>query len=135
MLARLLPVLLLTSATCVSQTVFRVRDPNASFIDVAARRTGLASAKTPRLRSALSEVPACAISPAPASPPRGQGIPPHYLHDSHGPVSPAEHTASQPYESLQRVASCAAERYLVTGDSSVAQDLVKMRSQTALPAA
>jgi poly(beta-D-mannuronate) lyase len=104
-----------------AQSRLIVRDPNASFLNIPARRDALAESITnPRLQQAIAQVKSCSASPIPPPPPPGQDIPPHYLHDSHGPTNPLESLASQPYEKLQRVAALGANRYLLTGDPAEA---------------
>ena len=120
------PALFLICASSPGQTVLNVKDPNASVVDVKLRRTDLANAQTPRLKAALSNLPACVSAPVPTPPPPGQGIPPHYLKDSHGPTDPAERVASEPYLNLQRIAAWGADRYLVTGDPAEASCVVEM---------
>jgi poly(beta-D-mannuronate) lyase len=122
---RLTPLLALLIASLAppahSQARLIVRDPNASFVDIPARRAALAgNLVDPRLQQAIDSVKSCSTSPAPAPPAPGQDIPPHYLKDSHGPTNPLERIASQPYEKLQRVAALGANRYLLTGDPAEA---------------
>jgi poly(beta-D-mannuronate) lyase len=104
-----------------AQAKLIVHDPNASFLNIPARRAALAeNIADPRLQQAVASIKSCSTSPIPAPPPPGQDIPPHYLHDSHGPTNPLERIASQPYEKLQRVAALGANRYLLTGDPAEA---------------
>jgi poly(beta-D-mannuronate) lyase len=112
------------------QSQLTVRDPNASFVEVAARRAALAGVATgvlaPRLRQAIASARSCRASPMPPPPPLGQDIPPHYIEGSHGPTNPLERIAAQPYEKVQRVAALAANRYLLTGDPAEADCVIRI---------
>jgi poly(beta-D-mannuronate) lyase len=117
--------LLIASIAAHAQSKLIVHDPNASFINIPARRAALAGGITdPRLQQAIASAKSCSASPAPPPPPPGQDIPPHYLHDSHGPTNPAEHEAAEPYSKVQRVAALGANRYLLTGDPAEANCVV-----------
>ncbi len=121
----LLAVALASTLSAHSQTPLRVRDPNASFVDVSARRKALASAETPRLREAIHNVKSCTASPVPAPPPRGQDIPSRYKSGSHGELNPEEHTLSEPYYRVQSVTAAGANKYLVTGDPAEASCVIR----------
>jgi poly(beta-D-mannuronate) lyase len=108
-----------------AQTRLFVRDPNASFLDVAARRKLLASATTPRRKEAIADTKSCITAPTPAPPPRGQDIPSRYQSGSHGALNPDEHTLSLPYYRVQDVAAWGADRYLLTGDPAEANCVIK----------
>ena len=98
----------------------RVKDPNASFLDVQARRKELQNAKTPRLVDALAAKRSCTGVDRPAPPPYDQDIPSRYKSESHGEVNPKEHALSEPYYRVQDVAAWGANRYLSTGDAKEA---------------
>ncbi len=107
-----------------------VRDPNASFINVTARRASLAQAKiqvqTPRLQQALATLKSCSASPLPIPPPKFQGIPGRYYSGSHGAINPAEHEAAEPYYKVQQVAAYGANNYLVTGNPAEAACVLRI---------
>jgi len=109
-----------SAVTLHAQSKLTVRDPNASFLNIPARRAALPDATDLRLQQAISQVKSCSASPMPPPPPSGQDIPPHYLQDSHGPSNPAEREAAEPYSKVQRVAALGANRYLLTGDPAEA---------------
>lgn len=118
------------------ETAIVVRDPNASFIDVAARRQALRNAQTPRLREALSDLKGCVGADLPTPPPSGVDIPSRYKSGSHGELNPKEHTLSQPYYRIQDVVASGADKYLATGDTKeaacVIQALLPWAQQRAL---
>lgn len=97
-----------------------VTNPSASFLDVAARRSELANATTPRVAEALSWKTGCTNSDQPAPPAGRMIIPHHYLSGSNGPINPAENIATAPYRKLNDVVSNGASRYVATGDSAQA---------------
>ncbi|MGA3081603.1 MAG: alginate lyase family protein [Terracidiphilus sp.] len=113
-------LLLLAAHVARAETPLIVRDPNASFLDVQARRKALQNVQTPsqtsRLLEALASPKSCTGAPIPAPPPKGQDIPSRYRSSSHGELNPQEHTLSEPYYNVQDVAAWGANRYLVTGD-------------------
>jgi poly(beta-D-mannuronate) lyase len=118
---------ILYASVAHAQSQLNVRDPNASFLNIPARRAALALNITdPRLQQAIAQVRSCVASPIPPPPPPGQDIPPHYLHDSHGPTNPLEQQAAQPYSNIQRAAAIGANRYLLTGDPEEARCVVKI---------
>ncbi len=109
-------VLLLVAPMAHGESALTVRDPNASFLDVQARRKALKNVQTPRLLEALASLKSCTSAPMPAPPPPGQDIPSRYKSGSHGAVNPLEHTLAEPYYKVEDVAAWGANRYLVTGD-------------------
>ena len=116
--------LILSAALCRAEkdpfAKATIADPNASFLDVAARRAELVHATTPRLIEALSWKHGC-INSEQAAPPAGRMIiPHHYLSGSYGPINPAEAPATAPYRKLQDAVTDGASRYLATGDSAEA---------------
>jgi poly(beta-D-mannuronate) lyase len=109
-------LLLFAVPMALAETPLTVRDPNASFLDVQARRKALQNAQTPRLREALASLKSCTTASMPAPPPVGQDIPSRYVSGSHGALNPQEHTLAEPYYKVQDVAAWGANRYLATGD-------------------
>jgi poly(beta-D-mannuronate) lyase len=97
-----------------------VTNPNASFIDVSARRAELAHATTPRVLQALSFKSGCVSSGQPPPPSGVMFIPHHYLSGSNGPIDPRENIATAPYRKLDQVVSDGAGRYVATGNSAEA---------------
>jgi poly(beta-D-mannuronate) lyase len=97
-----------------------VMNPSASFIDVAARRTELASATNPRVVAALKEKWGCIRSEQPDPPTGRMIIPHHYLSGSNGPINPEEAKATVPYQKLQNAVTDGASRYAATGDHAEA---------------
>jgi poly(beta-D-mannuronate) lyase len=111
-----LPILLLAAPIARSESALVVRDPNASFLDVQARRKALQNVQTPRLAEVLASPKNCTSAPMPAPPPPGQDIPSRYKSGSHGELNPQEHILSEPYYKVEDVAAWGADRYLITGD-------------------
>jgi poly(beta-D-mannuronate) lyase len=109
-------LLLFSASVTRAETPLVVRDPNASFLDVQARRKALANAHTPRVLEAMAGLKSCTAAPLPAPPPVGQDIPSRYVSGSHGALNPEEHTLAEPYYKVQDVAAWGANRYLATGD-------------------
>jgi poly(beta-D-mannuronate) lyase len=97
-----------------------VRNPAASFLDIAARRAELAHATTPRVLEALRWKKSCVNAEQPAPPVGRMIIPHHYLSGSNGPVNPAEAPVTAPYRRLDDVVSDGAGRYVATGDPAEA---------------
>ncbi len=97
-----------------------VTNPDASFLDVAARRAELAHVTTPRVLEALSWKSSCTNSDQPAPPAGRMIIPHHYLTGSNGSINPAENIATAPYRKLNDAVSNGASRYVVTGDPAQA---------------
>ena len=113
-------LLLVAKGAACSETPLRVRDPNASFLDVTARHQALQNAQTPRLREALSTLKGCIGMQFPSPPPSGEDIPSRYKSGSHGELNPKEHALSEPYYKIQNVAAWGADKYLATGDTNEA---------------
>jgi poly(beta-D-mannuronate) lyase len=93
-----------------------VTNASASFLDIAARRTELASATNPRVLAALKDKHSCMSSEQPAPPTGRMVIPHHYLSGSNGPVNPEEAKATLPYRLFQDAVTHGASRYVATGD-------------------
>ncbi len=84
-----------------------MRDPDASFVDLAARRADLDVAA---VRAALASAPVCAVDAAP--PPTGRmGLPHYYLNGTHGAVDPRYADAEAPYAAMWLAVSGGASRY------------------------
>ena len=111
---------LLTHGSARAETPLTVRDPNASFLDVPARRQALRNTQNPLLRDAIANLKGCVGTAFPAPPPHGQNIPSRYKSGSHGELNPAEHQLSEPYYKIQEIAALGADKYLVTGDPAEA---------------
>lgn len=108
-----------------AETPLVVKDPNASFLDVAARRQALRNAQNPLLRDALANLKGCAGTAFPAPPPHGQDIPSRYKSGSHGELNPLEHQLSEPYYKIQEIAAQGADKYLATGDPAEAGCVIR----------
>ncbi len=108
-----------------AETPLVVRDANASFLDVAARRQVLQNTQNPLLRDALANLKGCVGTPFPAPPPHGQDIPSRYKSGSHGELNPLEHQLSEPYYKIQEIAAQGADKYLATGDPAEANCVIQ----------
>jgi hypothetical protein len=104
-------------------------NPRASYVDIAARRAELKSARSERVLDAVRQLDACspqAVVEAPAGPMR---IPMHYLHGGHGPTNPAEHEATRPYQLFEKRVTAGMNRFLAAGDlveARCAQDQIDL---------
>jgi poly(beta-D-mannuronate) lyase len=123
-LTAILIALLFPGVAC-AETPLVVKDPNTSFLDVAARRQALQNAQSPLLRDALANLKGCVGVPFPAPPPHGQDIPSRYKSGSHGELNPLEHQLSEPYYKIQEIAAQGADKYLATGDPAEANCVIK----------
>jgi|HubBroStandDraft_1064217.scaffolds.fasta_scaffold42688_2 poly(beta-D-mannuronate) lyase len=108
-----------------AETPLVVKDPNASFLDVAARRQALQTAQNPLLHEAIANLKGCVGTPFPAPPPHGQDIPSRYMSGSHGALNPLEHQLSEPYYKIQDIAAQGADKYLATGDPAEANCVIQ----------
>jgi poly(beta-D-mannuronate) lyase len=97
-----------------------VRDPNASFLDVAARREVLRNAQTPRLREAISHVKSCTGTEPPAVPPRWEDTSKRVFGFGLDDEKSDNHEFTKPFYRAQDVAAWGANNYLVTGDPAEA---------------
>lgn len=107
-------------------------NPNASLIDVAARRAELRDHPDERVRAAIAGLRSCRESPQAPAPQSPMHIPMHYLHGSHGPTNPAEAEATRAYYEFERRVTAGMNRYLATGDhadSQCAQDQIDAWAQ------
>lgn len=118
-------LLQLAPGALCAETSLVVKDPNASFLDVAARRQVLGNAQNPVLRDALANLKGCVGTPFPAPPPHGQDIPSRYQSGSHGELNPLEHQLSEPYYKIQEIAAQGADKYLATGDPAEANCVIQ----------
>lgn len=118
-------LLLLVHEAACAETPFVVKDPNASFLDVAARHQALQNVQNPLLRNVLANLKGCVGSPFPAPPPHGQDIPSRYVSGSHGELNPVEHQLSEPYYKIQEIAAQGADKYLATGDLAEANCVIQ----------
>jgi poly(beta-D-mannuronate) lyase len=93
-----------------------VRDPDASFVDLAARRAEL---DMTTVRAALASAPVCAVESAP--PPTGRMVlPNYYLNVTHGAVDPRYAAAEAPYAAMWLAVSGGASRYAAFADPAAA---------------
>jgi len=111
-----LPILLLAVQPMRGETPLVVRDPNASFVDVQARRIALENAQTPRLREALASLKSCTNAMRPAPPAAPLYVPTHYGGGDHPESDPLSTMITEPYFDIQDAVASGANRYLATGD-------------------
>lgn len=97
-----------------------IRDTRASFLEVSARQQELRRATSPRIKDAVSHLDSCLKLPVVDAPQGRMIIPRHYLTGSDGPINPAEHEATVPYNSFERRITAGMNRYLATGDTKEA---------------
>lgn len=101
-----------------------VRDPNASFLDVPARRAELAGATDERVKAAIKALKPCPPTPYP-EPQRGRiKVPPYYLSGVSGPTLPNYADHERPFSRLEDAVGMAATRYVATGDAAEARCLL-----------
>jgi len=96
-------------------------NPRASFLDVSARQTTLASTTNPLLISAIHALPSCVATPAIPAPPVPMDIPHHYLSGSSGPINPAEAIATRPYTDFEHRITAGMNQYVATNNHAEAQ--------------
>jgi poly(beta-D-mannuronate) lyase len=106
-------------------------NPSASFLDVVARRSELASATNSRVLLALKDKRGCTNSEQPRPPAGRMVIPHHYLSGSSGQINPEEAKATVPYQKLQDAVTDGASHYLATGDHSEAACVAGLLSRWA----
>ncbi len=97
-----------SAATKRSPDTITVRDPDASFVDVHARREQLKNAQNPRLTAAMAEHYSCITRGWP-QPPKGWIIIPPLS-------SPDRQALAAPYSQLKDALAYGANRYLESGD-------------------
>jgi poly(beta-D-mannuronate) lyase len=104
----------------------RVKEPNASFFDVAARRRQLAGDLPPRVRASLPPREGCSTTAAPMPPTGAMEIPRRYLAPppGRGPLNPEQARRAGPYWQLEDFVAEASTRYGAYGDPSVARCLL-----------
>ncbi|MDO8531921.1 MAG: alginate lyase family protein [Dehalococcoidia bacterium] len=101
-----------------------IRDPNASFFDVRARREYLRTTTDPRLLKSIPAARDCARLGRP-EPPKGRMIiPPFYVSGGHGPANPAYAPAMQPYHAFEDRLSLLATLYARFGEESYVRCMV-----------
>jgi poly(beta-D-mannuronate) lyase len=100
---------------------FVVRDPDASFVDLAARRHELGPRGLDTLRQALPPPPPCGPDARPAPPTGRMRLPRYYLNVMYGPVDPTYEAAEQPYAALWSAVSLRASRYAAFGEAADAR--------------
>jgi poly(beta-D-mannuronate) lyase len=96
-------------------------DPRASFLDVPARQSTLASTTNPLLLAAIHSLHSCVATPVIPAPPTPMDIPHHYLSGSSGPINPAEAIATRPYTDFEHRITDGMNQYLATGSHTEAQ--------------
>jgi len=103
-----------------------VRDANASFFEVAARRVALHGPVPERVRAAMPPAGACAAIPAPAPALGPMEIPRRYLAPppGRGPVNPEQAVRAAPYWQLEDFVADAATRYAAHGETATARCIV-----------
>ncbi|WP_161974800.1 alginate lyase family protein [Piscinibacter terrae] len=104
----------------------KVKDPNASFFDVAARRRQLAGDLPPRVRASLPPRTGCSTTAAPTPPTGAMEIPRRYLAPppGRGPLNPEQAKRAGPYWQLEDFVAEASTRYGAYGDPAVASCLL-----------
>jgi poly(beta-D-mannuronate) lyase len=120
------PDMALEAPTAQTLAAARVKDPNASFLDVAARRAQLAGDLPPRIRTALPPREGCAANAAPTPPTGAMEIPRRYLAPppGRGPLNPEQAKRAAPYWQLEDFVADASTRYAVHGEPSTARCLL-----------
>jgi poly(beta-D-mannuronate) lyase len=98
-----------------------ITHPHASFLDVPARQSTLASTTNPLLLSAIKSLHSCVATPLVPTPPSPMDIPHHYLSGSSGPINPAEAIATRVYAAFEHRITDGMNQYLATGNTSEAQ--------------
>jgi poly(beta-D-mannuronate) lyase len=96
-------------------------NPRASFLDVPARQSTLASTTNPLLLASIKSLHSCVATPLIPAPPVPMDIPHHYLSGSSGPINPAEAIATRPYTAFEHRITDGMNQYLATGSHTEAQ--------------
>lgn len=104
----------------------RVRDANASFFDVPARRAAVQRGNDARLAAAMPRPVDCAKALEARAPAGPMAIPPYYLSGGHGPVNPDHAAAERPYRQLEQNAAQLAGSYAARGRAEDAQCLIEL---------
>jgi len=97
-----------------------VRDAHASFLEVRTRQKDLHAVSSARVKGAIAHLDSCLALPVIEAPQGRMIIPRHYLTGSDGPINPAEHEATAPYNAFERRITAGMNRYVATGDLSEA---------------
>jgi poly(beta-D-mannuronate) lyase len=105
---------------------FVVRDPDASFVDLAARRRELGPRGLDTLRQLLPPPTACGPNERPAPPTGQMRLPRYYLNVMSGPVDPTYEAAERPYAALWSAVSLRASRYAAFGKPDDARCVLDM---------
>jgi poly(beta-D-mannuronate) lyase len=98
----------------------QVKDPRASFIDVAARQAYIASTSSPLIRDAIKHAPSCVATSTIPAPAGHFTIPSHYFNGSHGPTNPAEAAATRVYNAFEKRITAGMNQYVATGSHAEA---------------
>jgi poly(beta-D-mannuronate) lyase len=93
----------------------RITNPSASFLDVPARQSTLASTTDPLLLASIKSLHSCIATPLVPAPPNPMDIPHHYLSGSSGPTNPAESAATRTYAAFEHRITDGMNQYLATG--------------------
>jgi poly(beta-D-mannuronate) lyase len=116
-----LPVALLLALTSPLAHAQHITNPRASFLDVPARQSTLASTTNPLLLAAIRSLRSCVATPLVPAPPSPMDIPHHYMSGSSGPINPAEAIATRVYAAFEHRITDGMNQYLATGSHSEAQ--------------
>jgi poly(beta-D-mannuronate) lyase len=104
----------------------RVRDPDASFFDIGARRMLGRNSTDPRIKAALPKPANCARALENRPPTGPVAVPRYYLSGSHGPVNPDHAAAERPYTRLEQAAAELAASYVAHGRPGDARCLIDL---------
>lgn len=102
----------------------QLRQPRASFIDVAQRARLLRSTDDTTLRASMPETTDCAASPALTPPSGAMVIPPRYASGNHGPVHPDYEATVKLYRDFEDISATLANQYLASGQARYAACLI-----------
>lgn len=116
----LLVASLIACCSCSFAAKPEVRDTHASLLDVSARQKELRAMTSPRVKSAIEHLDSCVSLPVVQAPQGRIAIPHHYLTGSDGPINPAEHVATVPYNAFERRITAGMNRYVATADQKEA---------------
>jgi poly(beta-D-mannuronate) lyase len=96
-------------------------NPRASFLDVPARQSTLASTTNPLLLAAIKSLHTCVATPLIPAPPVPMDISHHYLSGSSGPINPTEAIATRSYTAFEHRITDGMNQYVATGNHAEAQ--------------
>jgi len=108
---------LIIAGEATAANVFTVRDPDAAFVDVGARRVALAGMQAVALDALLPPVTDCTEAGRPPPPLGRMWLPNYYLNLTDGPIDPRYEAVAQSYEAMWTAVSGRASRYVARGDS------------------